>query len=486
MRFSPPLVVTFLVAGFYSFSFSQSTIKIACVGDYGTGTSVQNVANMIAGWDPDLVFTTGDNNYTANNTSVASWDNEIGQYYGQYIRFPVGISSTYAPGPSINKFFPALGNHDWDADISGWYNYFDLPGNERYYDVVRGPVHLFFLSSDPREPDGIASTSAQAQWLQTGLANSASPWKIVVFHHPAYSSSSHGNTVAMQWPFAAWGASMVFNGHDHTYERIVKNNFNYIVNGLGGRPTYGFNATPEPGSVVRYNASNGAMLIQATPLLLTVKCYAVGGALVDSISLSSPLVPIQLASFTGTVITQNRVRLDWTTASEVNNYGFEIQKRSDALPGFQTIPNSFIPGHGTTIQPHSYYFTDSAQIAGHCFYRLKIIALDGDVEYSEPITVSTPTDVHGNASPHHFSLEQNFPNPFNPSTTIRYSLSHEGHVKLKVFSSSGGEVVTLVDEIKSAGLHGIQFNTKSLSSGIYFYRLETEGFSQTRRLVILK
>ncbi len=112
--------VVLLLVRFSSVSFSQSQIKIACVGDYGTGTPVQTVANLIASWNPDLVFTTGDNNYTPNNTSVASWDNEVGQYYGQFIRFPVGVPSTYAPGPSTNRFFPALGNHDWEAGISGW------------------------------------------------------------------------------------------------------------------------------------------------------------------------------------------------------------------------------------------------------------------------------------------------------------------------------------------------------------------------------
>ena len=478
--------VVLLLATPYSFCFSQSSINLACVGDYGTGTSVQNVANMVASWNPDLVFTTGDNNYTANNTSVGSWDNEVGQYYGQFIHFPVGVPSTYAPGPSINRFFPALGNHDWDAGISGWNNYFELPGNERYYDVVRGSVHLFFISSDPREPDGIASTSAQAQWLQNGLANSASPWKIVIFHHPAYSSGTHGNTLAMQWPFSAWGASMVFTGHDHTYERIVKNGFNYVVNGIGGRPLYAFNAIPEPGSIVRYNASNGAVLIQATPLQLLVKCYAVGGTLVDSMALTSSALPVQLAGFTGTVIAQNRVRLNWTTASEVNNYGFEVQKRTDTLSNFQTRPNSFIPGHGTTIQPHSYSFIDNIPIAGRCSYRLKIIDLNGWIEYSEPINISTPSNVQSNSSPQSFALEQNFPNPFNPSTTIRYSLAKESRVKLKVFTNLGREVVTLVDGVEPAGLYGIQFDTKSLSSGSYFYRLEAGGFSQTRRLLLLK
>lgn len=479
--------VILLLLGFPSVCFSQSSIKFACVGDYGQEVAVQSVANLVAGWDPDFVITVGDNNYTANNTTVTAWDNEVGRYYGQFIHYPAGSTSAYAPGPATNKFFPALGNHDWDANISGWHNYFDLPNNERYFDVVKGPVHLFFIDSDAREPNGITSSSTQGQWLQNGLANSSSPWKVVVFHHPPYSSSStHGNTPNLQWPFAAWGASIVLTGHDHTYERIVKNGFNYIVNGIGGRPLYNFRTTPEQGSVVRYNSNYGAMLITATPLVMTLKAYSIANGLIDSVMLTSPPLPITLSSFTGTILSQTRVRLDWTTLSEVRNYGFEMQRRSDTLANFQTIPNSFVPGNGTTITPHSYSFIDSIPVAGLCSYRLKIIDLSGGDGYSEPIQVTIPSYVQSNLYPHRFVLEQNFPNPFNPSTTIRYSLGNETHVQLKIFNHLGQEVAMLVNGMQSAGQYGIQFNTKSLASGSYFYRLEAGGLSETRRLLLLK
>jgi len=275
--------------------FAQPAIRYAAVGDFGESTSTQAVAALITGWNPDFVITVGDNNYSGSST-VAAWDNEVGQYYGQFAHYPGGSTSAYAPGPDTNDFFPLLGNHDWDAGITGWYDYFELPGNERYYEFVRGPVHFFAIDSDSREPDGRTSTSTQGQWLQAQLAASTSTWKIVYFHHPPYTSgSNHPNTVEMQWPFGAWGATAVLTGHNHHYERILKGGFPYFVDGSGGRSLYSFNSTPEPGSVVRYNADYGAMLIEANDDSITFNFYSIagggGGTLIDSYTIhSSPQV----------------------------------------------------------------------------------------------------------------------------------------------------------------------------------------------------
>jgi hypothetical protein len=361
---------------------AQSSVRFACVGDYGREAAVQSVADFIASMNPDFVVTVGDNNYTPNDTSTRAWDLEIGQYYGQFIRYPAGSTSAYAPGCSVNRFFPALGNHDWDAGMSGWQNYFELPGNERYYDIMQGPVHLFFIDSDGREPDGNTSSSVQGVWLQQRLASSTAPWKIVLLHHPPYSSSStHGNTPALQWPFAAWGASLVIAGHDHTYERILKNGFPYVVNGLGGRPLYAFRETPEEGSLVRYNENYGAAFITATPSRLTLTVYSIAQVLIDSVSL---------------------------TASD---------------------------------------------------------------------TIRLPST---------FRLEQNFPNPFNSRTTIAFSLVRAVRVRLTVFDELGRASAILVDAMRNPGRHEIEFNTRTLASGPYFYRLEADGLSETRRLLLLK
>ena len=146
------------------------------------------------------------------------------------------------------------------------------------------------MDSDGREADGNTSTSTQAQWLQSQLAASTAPWKVVVLHEPPYSSGSgHGSTPALQWPFQAWGATAVIAGHDHIYERIVKNGFPYFVVGTGGVSLYGFRDPPDPDSLVRFNANYGALLIEATPTAISFTFYSIaggaGGTLIDTYDL---------------------------------------------------------------------------------------------------------------------------------------------------------------------------------------------------------
>jgi hypothetical protein len=179
-----------------------------------------------------------------------------------------------------------LGNHDWTTnDAQPYLDYFELPGNERYYDFTWGPVHLFAVNSDSREPDGVSSNSIQAQWLQQRLAESTSPWKVVVFHATPYSSGYHGATDWMRWPFKEWGASIVLAGHDHDYERLIVDGFPYIVNGLGGGAIYSFGG-PVEGSQKRYNADYGALLVTADEVQITFEFYNRLGELIDSFQLS--------------------------------------------------------------------------------------------------------------------------------------------------------------------------------------------------------
>ena len=175
------------------------------------------------------------------------------------------------------------GNHDWDTGLIAYTDAFSLPNNERYYDLLRGPVQFFMLSSDPREPDGNRSKSTQGEWLQTALAQSTAPWKLVYMHHPPYSSSSvHGDSLWMRWPYKDWGATAVLAGHDHTYERVDQAGFPYFVNGLGGRSIYEFGATPTSGSVVRYNSDYGAMLVDASACAIEFRFVTRTGVIVDT------------------------------------------------------------------------------------------------------------------------------------------------------------------------------------------------------------
>jgi hypothetical protein len=274
-----------LVANWSTGSGAADEVRFAVIGDYGAASlAEQLVADAVRSWSPDFIITTGDNNYPAGEASTI--DRNIGYYYHDFIYPYVG---TYGPGATENRFFPSMGNHEWIAPGAQPYlQYFSLPGNERYYEVVRGPVHLFALDSDPAEPDGIDSSSVQARWLQGRLAASTARWKIVYLHHPPYSSSLHGSTPALQWPYRQWGATAVLAGHDHTYERLLVDGLPYFVNGAGGAVLYAFSA-PVPGSQVRYNAYNGAMLIRATEAAITFQFIIHTGEVVDTYTIDAPV-----------------------------------------------------------------------------------------------------------------------------------------------------------------------------------------------------
>ncbi|MCS7038868.1 MAG: metallophosphoesterase [Caldilineales bacterium] len=265
----------------------DATVTFAVIGDYGAASPAEaKVAALVASWRPAFILTTGDNYYRGAGDPAHPYDGSTGRYFCAFLH---GVQ----PGPWCrsdamsrdgNRFFPALGNHDYsDAGLNRYLAYFTLPGNglsstsgnERYYDFVWGPVHVFVLNSNAVEPDGIRSDSRQARWLRTGLAASTTPWQVVILHHPPYSSGPHGSTPDLQWPFAAWGADVVIAGHDHTYERIVRDGIVYIVNGLGGGARYGLRR-PVTGSVFRYNADWGALRVTATATTLDLAFYRVG------------------------------------------------------------------------------------------------------------------------------------------------------------------------------------------------------------------
>ena len=137
--------------------------RFAVIGDYGNDSADEaRVARMVSGWNPDFIITTGDNNYPSG--SAETIDANIGRHYERFIG---NYHGAYGPGAVVNRFWPSPGNHDWDdGALAAYIDYFTLPGNERYYDVTIGPVHLFALDSDPREPDGNTEDSLQARWLE--------------------------------------------------------------------------------------------------------------------------------------------------------------------------------------------------------------------------------------------------------------------------------------------------------------------------------
>jgi Secretion system C-terminal sorting domain len=189
---------------------------------------------------------------------------------------------------------------------------------------------------------------------------------------------------------------------------------------------------------------------------------------------SQPL-PVELSLFSGVII-DYKVYLKWRTETEVNDYGFEIQRSTDKV-SWNKI--GFVLGNGNSNSPKNYSFTDNSTLNGIIFYRLKQIDVDGKFEYSKIIEINYT--VSPNAS-----LSQNYPNPFNPVSTIEYSVPAYGFVSLKVYDVLGRLVTTLVNEKQDVGQYSVKFNGTGLASGIYFYVLKTNKFVLSKKMILLK
>ena len=207
----------------------------------------------------------------------------------------------------------------------------------------------------------------------------------------------------------------------------------------------------------------------------------------DNTSLINQPLPVELVSFSA-LLKGKEVKLKWQTATEVNNYGFDIERALSStapIQGWEKI--GFVNGHGNNNSPKNYSFTDKDVLNGSYSYRLKQIDTDGKYEYSKEVEVTIDN------LPTQFELSQNYPNPFNPSTVISYALPSKEFVQLKVFNVLGNEIATLVNEVQEAGNYKVEFNPASSKStsgapatGVYFYRLEAGSFVESRKMTLVK
>ncbi|SLN64408.1 metallophosphoesterase [Roseisalinus antarcticus] len=252
-------------------TFDTVHFRFAVFGDYGTAkaSGERAVAALVDTWDPEFILTVGDNNYFG-----LSYEEAVGQHYADYIG---NYQGSYGDGSEINRFFPAIGNHEYtDGPVEEYFDYFTLPDNERYYDFQIGSIHFFNLNSNIQEPDGRSSTSAQAEWFYEAIAQSTATFNVVYFHHAPYEQKDPGET-AMRWDFEDAGVDLVFSGHDHDYYRIARDDngdgkeLTYVVTGLGG-----------------FDDDLGANAVSVTDDGLLVEFYDETGLLIDSFSVDAP------------------------------------------------------------------------------------------------------------------------------------------------------------------------------------------------------
>ncbi len=187
----------------------------------------------------------------------------------------------------------------------------------------------------------------------------------------------------------------------------------------------------------------------------------------------SPL-PVELTSFTSKII-NDKVQLNWSTKTETNNFGFDVERKVNG--DWQKI--GFVNGNGNSNSPKEYTYTDKNLIGGSKFlYRLKQVDNDGQFEYTDAVEVEV--------IPNKFELSQNYPNPFNPGTKIRYQLPKESKVVIKIYNILGSEIMELLNEQKEAGIYEVEFKADNLSSGTYIYKINTDNFVQTKKMILLK
>jgi hypothetical protein len=286
-----------------------------------------------------------------------------------------------------------------------------------------------------------------------------------------YHAYNHDGSIVSGWPLSLTGDNTFFQ-----MPALADINRDGILDILCGT-NEGF------GSSAYVNVNLLYTGIPFVPATITLSCFQYNERHNGIYGDNASTIPVELISFSGDV-RGNVVLLVWSTSSELNNQGFEIQ-RSNNQRDFSTI--GFIQGSGTTTEKQTYQFADGELSAGKYFYRLKQIDFNGTCEYSKIIAVDLTSSLYK------FSLQQNYPNPFNPNTIIEFTVSSalvHGNSTLKtivkIYDVLGNEVRTLFDESAEPGNHKVEFDASGLPSGIYFYQLRAGSFIETKKMTLLR
>ncbi len=241
-----------------------------------------------------------------------------------------------------------------------------------------------------------------------------------------------------------------------------------------------YGVTPSLGSATNGNGAGDVDFRYNSDLTLDIFVLATNNGLGSYRTDAS--IPVELTSFVAKVIDRD-VILNWSTATETNNLGFEVERRNQNEQTWNAL--GFVKSAGTTTEPQQYSFKDTKLESGKYSYRLKIVDMDGTYEYSNEIEVEV-------GLPQEFTLSQNYPNPFNPTTTINFALPYESRVTLSVFNVLGERVAVLFDGIKSAGYHDVVLNGSNLASGMYIYTIEANSvdgskkFNSVKKMMLMK
>ncbi len=213
-------------------------------------------------------------------------------------------------------------------------------------------------------------------------------------------------------------------------------------------------------------------------------------AYIDGIRVATDWVdaplPIQLGMFVANYVGNSSILIEWETITEINNYGFYVERFDNDLKEFVTIEESFQPGAGYSLEPRKYSYLIENNDGTSFQFRLKQIDNDGLVTYYGPIMLNPNSVRDYKVDLMAYKLFQNYPNPFNPKTTIEFNLPVDGYVNLTIMNVLGQKIATLIDDELKAGIHAIDFDASNLTSGVYFYKLIAGNFKDIKKMIIAK
>ena len=479
--------VSCVITGPTNYSSTKSSISLAQGGSYtitfdssftpAVGNYSMKVSTMLAG-DQSTFNDTLTSFFTIINYNYGGGGTEAGGYYFANSVALFGVSNP----PVYNWINPVTSGHtvatfsdpdDGSVTVNMGFNFTYMGSSYSSVNIYTngflnfGSVvspYIYTLSSIPNvsnpvnmvapgliDLDFTSATYPSSKVYYGGDAN-----KFVVTYYHAYPYINPGvstNYITMQVVFYSSG-NIRFQYNDIESLNYFTEFTPYCDIGIQ-------NAAGNGGIQYRLNDVGGPMF--SSPVAL-------------EFGLNPTALPVELESFTS-LVNSNKVKLNWSTVSEQNNSGFDIERKK-LTNDWNKIGN--VTGNGTSNIIHNYSFEDKNLQSGKYNYRLKQIDFNGNFKYYE---LSNEVII---GIPDKFSLSQNYPNPFNPATTISFTVPNQDFVSLKVFDILGKELALLVSEIKAAGVYDITFDASKFASGVYFYKLETSSFSDVKRMVVTK
>ncbi len=448
-------LIAIILVGICPNNFSQSRFRSGVFLHHSTGANI---------WGPNGSSTSIPQEMTAYNTLKGYSDSNA-----------VSMNEVWFPGSGIGN--------DW----FDWHWIFDnLDPNNNIYPFLADNKIVVIKSCFPSSnitgygsPDDTSGSGVTYKTIYNYKWHWRSILDIIKQHPenffviwtnaPLVAEATNSTEARLANEFCTWAKDTLANGNDPVYGAFPPNVYVFDF----------FHKLAMPNGYMNpaYQVQSGDSHPNAAATELVAPQFV--QEVFDAAITYETIIPVEITLFEGS-FEGDVVNLKWITATETNNFGFEVERceLNSERQAWEKI--GFVNGNGTTTNRVTYNFTDKNILSNRYYYRLKQIDMDGTYEYSNEVLIEINTL-------NEFQLFQNYPNPFNPSTEIFYVIPKSGNITLKVYNIIGSEVATLVDGFVNAGKHSIKFNAKDFASGIYFYRMNTdENFISARKMLLVK